>query len=62
MGLKADPPAREFCPSSGKARLTRSEAKRTMKRQSKRKGTVNLMAYQCRSCHSWHVGNRRDFG
>lgn len=59
MGLRNDPNGQEFCPVSGKARLTRSEAKSTAKRQ--RGQSWNLQAYKCRTCRGWHVGNKRNF-
>jgi hypothetical protein len=45
---------------SGKARLTKSVAKSTAKRQSA-KAAGNLQAYKCRACGGWHVGNLRRF-
>jgi hypothetical protein len=59
MGLKQDPHGDEFCPISGKVRLTKSQAKSMAKRQ--KRGTWNLQAYRCRTCGGWHVGNVRRF-
>lgn len=62
MGQRSDPNGQEFCPLSGKALLTKSQAKSTAKRQARRGGaSVNLTAYKCRTCGGWHVGNRRTF-
>lgn len=58
MGLSQDPNSDEFCTASGKARVSRSVAKSTAKRQ---RGGGNLQAYKCRACGGWHVGNLRRF-
>jgi hypothetical protein len=59
VGLREDPPRIVVCPLSGKARLTKGQAKSTAKRG--RGSSVNLVAYRCRACGGWHVGNRRKF-
>ena len=61
MGL-AQPalPKTETCTFFGKAILTKSGAKSTANRDSKRTGQ-NDGAYQCRRCGGWHVGTRRKF-
>ena len=58
MGLKQDPVSGSgSCPVSGKAMLNRSEAKSLAKRAR----TGNPVAYKCRTCGKWHVGNQRKF-
>jgi hypothetical protein len=60
MGLRQDHHAERFCPISGKAMLTKGQAKSLAKRKHKY-GTVNMVAYKCRTCGAWHTGNRRHF-
>lgn len=57
MGLSHDPPSGEFCPGSGKQRMTRGQAKSLAKRR--RGVSLNLQAYKCGMCGGWHVGNAR---
>jgi len=57
VGLSRDPESpHAICAASGKARLTRGEAKSTAKRHS-RQARANIQAFKCRACGGWHVGN-----
>ena len=59
MGLSEQPAARQFCPTTGKARQTKGEAKSTAKRMSRTRNGRGVTAYKCGACGGWHVGNRR---
>jgi hypothetical protein len=55
MGLQQQPNAHAICQSSGKARLSKGEAKSEAKRLQRLRRLL-IDAYRCPGCNGWHVG------
>jgi hypothetical protein len=60
MSVPPDGP-RYICPTTGKSRYTKGEAKSKAKSigRLRRAKTANVHAYKCRACKGWHVGSLR---
>lgn len=61
--MSETPRADDICPATGKAILTKSKAKSTVKRLDKRtrkheRSRRPTDAYRCDECGGWHVGRR----